>query len=128
MAAAAAIEYPTRIGDSDIRLTPAAQTKIAEMLASADAEVTGIRVFVSGGGCGGMTYGMTYAEGATDRNDSTIEAPGLKVYVDPVALNYLQGSEIDFRNDGPTPSFVFNNVFQAVGGSGTCGGCGGGGF
>ena len=128
MAAAAAIEYPTRISDSDIRLTPAAQTKIAEMLASADAEVAGIRVFVSGGGCSGMTYGMTYAEGTTDRYDSIIEAPGLKVYVDPVALNYLQGSEIDFRADGPTPSFVFNNVFQAVGGSGACGGCGGGGF
>jgi len=128
MAATAAIEYTTRIGDSDIRLTAAAQAKIAEMLASADAEVTGIRVFVSGGGCSGMTYGMTYAESAVDQYDSIIEAPGLKVYIDPIAFNYLQGSEIDYRTDGPSPSFVFNNVFQAVGGSGTCGGCGGGGF
>lgn len=127
MAAVAAVEYPTVIGDADMRITPAAQAKIAELLAGADAEVTGVRVFVSGEGCSGMTYGMTYAEGPIEHYDSTIEAQGMKVYVDPVALNYLQGSEIDFRADGPSPSFVFNKVFQAVGGSGTCGGCGGGG-
>ena len=119
-----AIEYPTRIGEAEIRLSPAAQTKFAEMLVDVDAtEVAGIRVFVSGGGCGGMTYDMTYANTTTGNNyDSVLEGPGFRIYVDPVALNYLQGCEIDFRNS----SFVFNKVFQAVGGSGTCGGCGGG--
>jgi len=118
-------EYSTRIGDSDMRLTPAAQAKFAEMLRDADNEVAGIRVFVSGGGCGGMTYGMTYADGTADSNyDSVLEGPGFRVFVDPVALNYLHGCEIDFR----ASSFVFNNVFKAVGGKGTCGGCGGGGF
>ncbi|MGE5241204.1 MAG: HesB/IscA family protein [Bacteroidota bacterium] len=118
------IEYPVRIGDAEIRLAPAAQAKFAELLADADAaEVAGIRVFVSGGGCGGMTYGMTYAEAtAGNHYDSVLEGPGFRIYVDAVALNYLQGCEIDFRNS----SFVFNKVFQAVGGSGTCGGCGGG--
>lgn len=125
----AAIEYSTRIGDSEMRLTPAAQAQFAELLASADNEVTGIRVFVSGGGCSGMTYEMTYADNTENNDyDSVLEGPGFKIYVDPVALNYLQGCEIDFRGDGPTESFVFNNVFKAVGGSGTCGGCGGGGF
>ena len=120
-----AIEYSTRISDAEMHLTPAAQTKFAEMLKEIDNEVAGIRVFVSGGGCGGMTYGMTYAENTADHNyDSVLEGPGFKVFVDPVALNYLQGCEIDFRNS----SFVFNKVFQAVGGKGTCGGCGGGGF
>ena len=119
-----AIEYPTRIGEAEIRLSPAAQTKFAEMLVDVDAtEVAGIRVFVSGGGCGGMTYDMTYADAAIENGyDSVLEGPGFRIYVDPVALNYLQGCEIDFRNS----SFVFNKVFQAVGGSGTCGGCGGG--
>lgn len=121
-------EYSTRIGDAEMRLTPAAQAQFAEILASADDDVTGIRVFVSGGGCSGMAYDMTYADRAIDNYDSVLEGPGFKVYVDPVALNYLQGCEIDFRGDGPTKSFVFNNVFKAVGGSGTCGGCGGGGF
>ena len=118
------IEYSTRIGDAEMRLTPAAQAKFTEMLKEAKNEITGIRVFVSGGGCGGMTYGMTYADRANDNYDSVLEGPGFKVYVDPVALNYLQGCEVDFRDS----SFVFNNVFKAVGGSGTCGGCGGGGF
>ena len=125
----AAIEYSTRIGDSEMRLTPAAQAQFAELLASADNEVTGIRVFVSGGGCSGMTYEMTYTDNTDNNNyDSVLEGSGFKIFVDPVALNYLQGCEIDFRGDGPTESFVFNNVFKAVGGSGTCGGCGGGGF
>lgn len=118
-------EYSTRLSDADMRLSPAAQAKFAEMLAEADPEITGIRVFVSGGGCSGMTYDMTYADATGDKNyDSVLEGPGFKLYVDPIALNYLQGCEIDFRNS----SFVFNNVFKAVGGSGTCGGCGGGGF
>lgn len=120
-----AIEYSPRIGDAEMRLTPAAQTKLVELLAEADSEITGIRVFVAGGGCGGMSYGMTYADNTADNDyDSVLEGPGFKVYVDAVALNYLQGCEIDFRDE----SFVFNKVFQAVGGSGTCGGCGGGGF
>lgn len=120
-----AIEYSPRIGEAEMRLTPAAQTKLAELLAEADSEITGIRVFVAGGGCGGMSYGMTYADNTADNDyDSVLEGPGFKVYVDAVALNYLQGCEIDFRDE----SFVFNKVFQAVGGSGTCGGCGGGGF
>ena len=119
------IEYSTRIGDAEMRLTPAAQAKFAELLKEADSDIAGIRVFVAGGGCGGMSYGMTYADSTVDSNyDSVLEGPGFKVYVDPVALNYLQGCEIDFRNS----SFVFNKVFQAVGGKGTCGGCGGGGF
>lgn len=118
------IEYSTRIGETEMRLTPAAQAKFAELLKEADSDIAGIRVFVSGGGCGGMTYDMTYADSVDSEYDSVLEGPGFKVVVDPVALNYLQGSEIDFTNS----SFVFNKAFQAVGGKGTCGGCGGGGF
>lgn len=118
-----AIEYSTRIGEAEMRLTPAAQAKFAELLKQADSDIAGIRVFVSGGGCSGMTYDMTYASSVDSEYDSVLEGPGFKVFVDPVALNYLQGCEIDFTNS----SFVFNKVFQAVGGKGTCGGCGGGG-
>ena len=118
------IEYSTHINETEMQLTPAAQAKFAEILSEADSDIAGIRVFVSGGGCGGMTYDMTYANSVNPAYDSVLEGPGFKVIVDPVALNYLQGCEIDFRNS----SFVFNKVFQAVGGKGTCGGCGGGGF
>ena len=62
-----AIEYSTRIGDAEMKLTPAAQAQFAEILAGADDDVTGIRVFVPGGGCSGMAYDMTYAEHVADR-------------------------------------------------------------
>ncbi len=64
-----------------------------------------------------MAYGMTYAEGISEY-DSALAGNGYKIIVDAVALNFLKGCEIDFAQD----SFVFNNVFQAVGGSGMCGG------
>jgi iron-sulfur cluster insertion protein len=110
----------------DMRLTPAAQAQMADLLRQADEDFAGIRVFVAGGGCGGMGYGMTFAESITSY-DRVVEGPGYKVVVDAVALNYLQGCEVDFVEDGVNSTFVFNNVFRSVGGSGTCGGCGGGG-
>jgi iron-sulfur cluster insertion protein len=117
------VAFSTKVAEGDIQLTPAARAKMAELLASADDQIEAIRIFVAGGGCGGMTYAMTYADDVT-KYDSTLEQDGYKVVVDAVALNYLRGCEIDFSDD----SFIFNNVFQAVGGSGACGGCGGGGF
>lgn len=126
MSAAASVAYQPEINDDDMRLTPAAQAKMAELLGQAEGEASAIRVFVAGGGCGGMAYGMTYADETTPY-DSVIEGSGYKVVIDAVALNYLRGCEIDFTNDTLNPSFVFNNVFESVGGTGTCGGCGGGG-
>lgn len=118
----AAIPYPEKLVEADLRLTPAASTKIAELVADPEAGTDLIRIFVAGGGCGGMGYGMTFAE-STTATDSILEGTGYRVAVDPVALNYLRGAEIDFAHG----TFVFNNVFQAVGGSGRCGGCGSGG-
>jgi iron-sulfur cluster insertion protein len=122
MTQTASDSFAMKLTDSDIRLTAAAQAKIAELIVGAEADIKGIRVFVSGGGCGGMAYGMTYAEAITE-HDSTLAWDRGNVIVDAVALNYLRGCEIDFAQD----NFIFNNVFQAVGGSGACGGCGGGG-
>ena len=70
-----------------------------------------------------MTYGMTYAE-SVNASDKVLEGEGFKVVVDAIALSYLKGCDIDFTQDGLNASFVFNNVFQTVGGSGTCGTCG----
>jgi iron-sulfur cluster assembly accessory protein len=126
-ATAHAMDYSSTIGDDQISITPGAQAKIAELLAGADDDIEAVRIFVSGGGCSGMTYGMTYTDSRTEY-DSVLEGDGFRIVVDAVALNYLQGCEIDFVTRGVNQTFVFNNVFQAVGGSGTCGGCGGGGF
>ena len=113
------------IGDQDLKVTKAARAKIIELIQSAETEINSVRVFVSGGGCSGMDYGMTFADSSETR-DSTLEGDdGFRMVIDPLALAYMQGAEIDYSDDGANASFVFNNVFEAVGGSGACGGCGG---
>ncbi len=118
--------FNTTITDSDMKITDSAIEQMVELISNGEDDVQAIRVFVSGGGCGGMTYGMTYAD-APSKFDKVKTTDGFKLYVDAVALGYLKGCEVDFVNDGVNSSFVFNNVFQSVGGSGACGGCGGGG-
>lgn len=114
-------EFKSTITD-EVNVTPSAQEKLIELL-SAEEEVNGVRIFVSGGGCGGMTYGMTFAEAPTEF-DSVLEKDGLNMYVDAVALSYLAGVEIDYVEQGMGASFVFRNVFAATGGSGACSACG----
>lgn len=115
--------YPDQLTSNEVNLTEAALAKMGELISDADEELTAIRIYVSGGGCGGMQYGLTFAEDATDI-DSVLETEGFRLLVDPVALNYLQGCTIDFATQGPNSSFVFKDVFQAVGGSGACSACG----
>lgn len=114
--------FSTELRSEDMQFTPTAQTKLAELVSQVE-DAAGIRIFISGGGCGGMAYGMTYADAETPY-DHVFAGDGFKVFVDAVALNYLQGAEVDFKENGAQSSFVFNNVFKSVGGSGTCGTCG----
>jgi iron-sulfur cluster assembly accessory protein len=114
-------EYKSQLTD-EVNVMPAARAKLAELLGEED-EVNGVRIFVQGGGCGGMTYGMTFAE-APNEFDSILEQDGVTVYVDAVALSYLSGVEIDYVEQGMGASFVFRNVFAATGGSGGCSACG----
>lgn len=115
--------YSHTIVEQEIRLSPVAATQMKGLMDNADEGIAGIRIFVTGGGCGGMTYGMTYAEASTER-DKVFEADGFKLLVDAVAMSYLKGCDIDFVDNGLNASFVFNNVFQSVGGSGGCSACG----
>jgi len=120
--AVAAPSFGAPLAESDVLLTGDARVKLKELLDSEE-DIDAIRVFVAGGGCGGMTYGMTFTDTMTEFDRALID-DGLKVYIDAVALNYLSGVEIDFKETPTGGSFVFNNVFQATGGSGTCGTCG----
>lgn len=116
--------FQNEISNDMMSITDTALEKMGELLGQVEEDVAGIRVFVHGGGCSGLSYGMTYAEEKLE-TDSQLGNDDCKILVDPIALGYLQGCEIDYR-EGPTgASFVFNNVFQSVGGSGSCGGCGG---
>lgn len=122
-----AIDSTLKLAADDLNITDSARSKLGGLIADADQEINAIRIFVSGGGCSGMNYGMTFAEREHPTDSIIDDGNGFRVVVDPVALGYLKGAEIDFVEDGLNASFVFNNVFQAVGGSGACGGCGGGG-
>ena len=116
------IEVSSELG---ISVTASAKTKIAELLSNADESHSAVRVFVSGGGCGGMSYGMTFAESVSGKDRFLNDETGFALAIDPIAFSYLQGAEIDFQDSDVNATFVFNNVFQAVGGSGACSGCGG---
>ena len=118
----------TIIDKEDLTVTDTARVKIAELIQNAETDIDSVRIFVSGGGCSGMNYGMTFAD-SSDPRDSILQGEeGFRVVIDPLALAYMQGAEIDYSDDGANSSFVFNNVFKVVGGSGACGGCGGAGF
>ena len=115
--------FQKEITDSDIRVTDAAGDKMSELVQSTDESVVGIRIYVSGGGCGGINYGMTYAESETE-NDRILDRGDFRLFADVIAMQYLKGAEIDYVDDGIQATFVFHNVFQSVGGTGACGGCG----
>jgi len=124
MNAVAGLAFTHEMSETDVRLTPIAKEQIARLLGQVDDdEIEAVRVFVTGGGCGGMTYGMTFTDRRTPY-DCVLQDGKVKVYIDAVALNYLRGVEIDYVDRPMGASFVFNNVFQTTGGSGTCRACG----
>ncbi len=108
---------------SDLEVTPSAQDKLHEIISQTDEDVSAIRIYISGGGCGGLSYGMTFTDEKSDF-DTTLQFDGFKILVDVVALNYLKGAQIDYIQEVGRERFVFNNVFAETGGSGVCGGCG----
>ncbi|MDT8386276.1 MAG: iron-sulfur cluster assembly accessory protein [Thiogranum sp.] len=118
---ATAAQFDTRL-TNEINISPEA---VQQLIAITENEygVNGVRIFVSGGGCSGMTYGLTFVD-QPHAHDCVLEADGLKLYVDAVALAFLEGVEIDYKTQGANKSFVFKNVFAKTGGSGTCGACG----
>lgn len=124
MSAENAVQYSNAMAPGDLIITEAASVQLAKLFNDVDDdELEAIRVYVAGGGCGGMTYGMTFTERKSEY-DKVLEGDGFLLYVDVVALNFLRGVEIDYQARDTGATFVFNNVFQATGGSGLCGACG----
>jgi iron-sulfur cluster assembly accessory protein len=78
-----------------ITLSPAAADKLHGIMQEKNISGYALRVFVSGGGCSGLSYGMTFAEGA-ELGDQTFEVNGVQVVVDPGSIQYLDGAEIDY--------------------------------
>jgi iron-sulfur cluster assembly protein len=101
-----------------ISLTDAAAERIKYVMANATKPIIGVRVGVKNGGCAGMTYTMEYAEQVAPA-DELVEDKGVRVLIDPKAILFLLGTEMDYKVEKLSAQFVFNNPNQ----TGACG-CG----
>ena len=91
-----------------IKLSDNAALRIKEIMANSEKNSLGVRVSVKSGGCAGMSYVMEYAK-EKNPNDEIIEDKGVTVFVDSAAVMYLLGTEMDYKKDELSSSFVFNN-------------------
>src|ERR1700704_4883041 len=94
-----------------MRLTDAAALRIKDVMARADRPVAGVRVGVKNGGCAGMEYTMEYAVDIK-ATDEVVEDKGVKILVDPKAVLFLLGTEMDYKADKMQSQFIFNNPNQ----------------
>ncbi len=120
-----------------LTVTPGAVSKIKEILAERDLTDHALRVFVSGGGCSGLQYGMAIEPQALE-DDARVEVDGVRLLVDSVSLDYLRGASIDYVDDVMGGGFRIDNPNATSGcncGQSSCsgdsddsaGGCGCGG-
>tara|TARA_B100000029_G_scaffold170411_1_gene166691 strand:- start:1230 stop:1565 length:336 start_codon:yes stop_codon:yes gene_type:complete len=91
-----------------ITLSDKAADRVKEIIAQANEPIIGVRVGVESGGCAGMSYVMEYAKKANP-NDEIIEDKGVKVLIDPKAVMYLLGTEMDYKKEELSSTFVFKN-------------------
>src|SRR5271168_3049118 len=94
-----------------MRLTEAAADRIKAVMAKAERPIAAVRVGVKNGGCAGMSYFMEYAE-AVNPLDEVIEDKGVRLLIDPKAVLFLLGTEMDFKVDKLSSGFVFKNPNQ----------------
>lgn len=101
-----------------MNINASAVDKIRDIIAEESNPNLKLRVFIQGGGCSGFQYGFTLDE-VQNEDDFDFDHSGVKVLVDSMSMQYLQGSTIDYRDDISGSSFVINNPQAAT----TCG-CG----
>jgi iron-sulfur cluster assembly accessory protein len=92
-----------------INITATAATKVKGILEQEKASIPGggLRIYVQGGGCSGFQYGMVLDEAAD--GDQVFETDGIKVIVDPMSLRYLEGAEVDYKEDLMGGGFAIKN-------------------
>ena len=91
-----------------ITLSTNAINKIKEIMSKAENSTIGVRVGVKSGGCAGMSYVMEYAKDIKP-NEEVIENSGIKVLIDPKAIIYLLGTEMDYKKEKFSSRFIFKN-------------------
>jgi iron-sulfur cluster assembly accessory protein len=118
---------------SIVNMTPAAVDKVRELLVQENDPSLALRVFVAGGGCSGLQYGMTLDE--EQEGDTVIPLSGIKILVDEMSMGYIDGSEIDYVDSLMGAGFTVNNPnavsscgcghsFKTAGGGGEAKSCG----
>jgi len=91
-----------------ITLSDNAANRIKEIISNDETKSVGVRVGVKSGGCAGMSYIMEYAK-EINPTDEIIEDKGVKVFIDPGAIMYLLGTEMDYKKEQFSSTFVFKN-------------------
>ena len=118
---------------SIMNMTPAAADKVRELLAQENDPSLALRVFVAGGGCSGLQYGMTLDE--EQEGDTVIPISGFSILVDEMSMGYIDGSEVDYVDSLMGAGFTVNNPnavsscgcghsFKTAGGGGEAKSCG----
>jgi len=91
-----------------INISPAAASKITQILAEDQKEHSGLRVFVQGGGCSGFQYGLMVEENE-NAGDRVFESNGVRLFVDPISIRFLKGAEVDFVETAGASGFTIRN-------------------
>lgn len=123
----------TGVETSIVGMTPTAVEKVRELLTQENDPSLGLRIFVAGGGCSGLQYGMTLDE--EQDGDTVIMQEGFKVLVDEMSVGYITGSEVDYVDSLMGAGFTVNNPnavsscgcghsFKTAGGGGEARSCG----
>src|SRR6187455_3745518 len=94
-----------------LTLSDAAANRVQEIIEKADRPIAGVRVGVKNGGCAGMEYTMEYVE-TIGPTDEVVEDKGVKLLIDPKAVMFLIGTEMDWKVGKLASQFVFNNPQQ----------------
>ncbi len=89
-------------------LTPAAEARVAKLMADAPADAIGVKLSTPRRGCSGLAYSVDYVS-AADKFDERIETPGGTFFIDGASVLYLVGSTMDWQDDDFTAGFVFEN-------------------
>jgi iron-sulfur cluster assembly accessory protein len=122
-----------------ITLSERAASELSDLLKGQDKPSAALRVWVAGGGCSGLQYGMALDDNGPEEGDKVFEDRGVRIVVDEISLNYMAGASVDYVDDTLGGGFKIENP-NAVGGcgcgnsfktadsegapAGGCGGCG----
>jgi len=104
--------------DTNIQMSARAADKVSELIQDEENDELKLRVFVTGGGCSGFSYGFTFDDDIA-QDDTVVRRSGVTMVVDPMSYQYLVGAEVDFKQDLQGSQFVVTNPNA----SSTCG-CG----